>query len=261
MEKFSKLLVSQGFEETELAYRLQVRPETVRKWIRGKLLIGKKNFRVILPLLDLSDSEREELMKMHLREYGSGPDWWSNPKTLASELSLLFGKSSIVKVASISGFSRQSLYDWTKGKTVPSEANLETILNKLEIYGREREKLFALQQKERLRKPHGFQRNSYAEEEELIGRFFEMFPPTRIWESKLTHVSFFLDSQPVLVRLRPGNLENTFFTCCEGMRQSNARSIILIVGEGFINRHQETFNYYGVSTISEADFLQKYKSN
>ena len=260
-EKFSKLLDSNGLGESELCNITQVRPETARKWLKGKLLIGKKNFRLILPHLDLSDLESEELAKLHLQACGDGSNWWDNPKSLADELKKLVSKSSIIEVASSSGFSRQSLYGWTKGMTIPSEANLETILNKLQIYGREREKLFALQKKERLKKPHGFQRNSYSEDEGLIRKFFEMFPPSRIWESKFSHVSFFWDSQPVLVRLKPGNLENTFFNCCAGMRQSNASSIILIVGEGFINRHQETFNYYRISTMSEADFIQKYKSN
>ena len=74
-ESFIKLIRESSIDEHRLVDILQVSPETVRRWMAGKLLPGRKKLITLFDHIQSSEETRNQLIKLHSVELKKTPQW------------------------------------------------------------------------------------------------------------------------------------------------------------------------------------------
>ena len=89
-ETFLKIVNESGIAD-QIPSIARVSPETSRRWIKGKLLPGRKKLFILMDHLQLTDDSRKELLQLHSEELKDTPKWGKQKSEFARLLNESFG--------------------------------------------------------------------------------------------------------------------------------------------------------------------------
>lgn len=256
-ESFIKLIRESSVEGDGLVDILQVSPETVRRWMAGKLLPGRKKLITLLDHIQSSEEIRNQLIKLHSVELKKSPQWGERKNSFTEKLSEVFGVYTSSEISRKTGISHQSISNWKAGKLVPSVDNLLKISESLGLNQKSTERLIHARGDEKVKKPFGRKRKSQNLEDRVISDLLKKIPKNHVIKSRVPGLSFLYRSVPVFISLQTHNRELLFTRCCLTMMRTNSDLLYLLVDQPLPNPFAELYQNYRIMVFTPEEFLEQ----
>jgi transcriptional regulator with XRE-family HTH domain len=178
-------------------------------------------------------------------------------------------KISYYALASKTGTSRQTLYNWTNGKVVPSAEKVNLLLETLGLDETSVREVQQLRIEARQDRPRTRSRKT-AKKEWLWAKKLKMQLKNKKIEFEDGETPYFdlsirsshpwkteCSVIPLLLRLKVPSYSAIFAQACEAMRRTNARTAVAIVPEIKPHQYAKLFEHHRIEFLTEEQFLDR----
>ena len=246
-----------GIKEEELVSMLHVRPDTARRWMAGKLLMGRKKLFILLDGLNISSEDRDLIIKLHSQELKQSAKRGGSQNEFTEMLTEALGSYTLTEISEKTEISYKNLSNWVSGKMLPSTDNLFKISKSLGLNSESTDKLMTARENQKAKKPFGRKRNSQKVEEVEIKKLLRRIPKSDVGPARAPNVSFLYKSKPVVINFNTSNYEVLFTRCCLVILKTNAEAIFLLVDRPLPEPFDELYKKFKIIALTPEEFLGK----